>query len=146
MLWWASILKPSHLMIHQVHLEHLRLKPFLHQVQPSTGPHLQILVVDQSQAILSERENSAQNGIVLITTQHQISTMSSLGLGKAPVMNLEFLLVLKQDLDNLQDHLYHPAHLNLRPRLILLIHLEHHMPPKLERHMLTLNGLLPSLM
>ena len=37
--------------------------------------------------ILSKRENSAQNGIVLIPTQHQISTMSSLGLGKAPIMN-----------------------------------------------------------
>ena len=41
--------------------------------------------------------------------------MSQLGLGKAPVMNLEFLLVMKQDLENLQDHLYHPAHLNLKP-------------------------------
>jgi len=105
MLWWASILKPSHLMIHQVHPEHLWLKPFLHQVQPSTGLHQQIPVEDQSLGTSLKRENSDRNGTVLTTTQHQILIMSSLDLGKVPVMSSEFLLAMKLDLDNHPDHL-----------------------------------------
>merc|ERR1719320_120123 len=105
MLWWASILRPSHPMTHQVHLVHPKLKPFHHQVQPSTGLHQLTLVADQLLVTLLKRESLALNGIVSTITQLQILTMSFLDLEKEPVMNLEFLPVMRLDQVNHPDHL-----------------------------------------
>jgi len=105
MLWWASILRPSHPMTHQVHLVHPKLKPFPHQVQPSTGLHQLTLVADQLLVTLLKRESLALNGIVSTITQLQILTMSFLDLEKEPVMNLGFLPVMRLDLANHPDHL-----------------------------------------
>jgi len=168
-LWdWNQTRSTASELEQRTSMEHLMLWRLMNTLQPSSHSQFRMPQVNQRQW-LKAPQLSTYSGIAHILMEEVKSKDTRLNTGKH-LKPHGFLLmdqssslrhILYQDLLlatlmssksrqlmllETQDHPCHLAHLSSRLRLILLVHQEHLMPPRLERSLLTLNGHFQSLM